>query len=46
LIEARPRALIISGLLDEEADAVAAAFAPLREHGRLSDKGWSALLLT
>jgi ribosomal protein L11 methyltransferase len=46
LIEERPRALIVSGLLDEEADEVAAAFAPLREHGRLRDKGWTALLLT
>jgi ribosomal protein L11 methyltransferase len=41
----RPRALIASGLLDEEADEVAAAFAPLRERCRLSDQGWSALLL-
>jgi ribosomal protein L11 methyltransferase len=47
LMQARPpRALIVSGLLDEEADEVAAAFVPLREHGRLSDKGWTALLLT
>jgi ribosomal protein L11 methyltransferase len=40
-----PEALIASGLLDEEADEAAAAFAPLREHGRLSDRGWTALLL-
>jgi ribosomal protein L11 methyltransferase len=40
-----PRALIVSGLLDEEADEVAAAFAPLREQRRLSSKGWTALLL-
>jgi ribosomal protein L11 methyltransferase len=40
-----PEALILSGLLDEEADEVAAAFAPLREIRRLSDRGWSALLL-
>jgi ribosomal protein L11 methyltransferase len=46
LIETPPRALIVSGLLNEEADEVAAAFAPLRQHGRLSDKGWTALLLT
>jgi ribosomal protein L11 methylase PrmA len=46
LIEERPRAMILSGLLDEEADEVAAAFAPLRQHGRVSDKGWTALLLT
>jgi ribosomal protein L11 methyltransferase len=41
----RPRALIVSGLLDEEADEGAAAFAPLTERRRLSSKGWSALLL-
>ena len=40
-----PDALILSGLLDEEADEVAAAFAPLHERRRLSDKGWIALLL-
>jgi ribosomal protein L11 methyltransferase len=45
LIDQRPRALILSGLLDEEADEVAAAFAPLGERQRLSDKGWTALLL-
>ena len=42
----RPRALILSGLLDHEADELAAAFAPLGERRRLSLKGWSALLLT
>lgn len=41
-----PRTLILSGLLDEEADEVAAAFAPLRERGRRSLQGWSALLLS
>jgi ribosomal protein L11 methyltransferase len=41
----RPRALIVSGLLDEEADEVSAAFAPLRERRRLSAQGWSAVLL-
>jgi ribosomal protein L11 methyltransferase len=46
LMEERPRALILSGLLDEEADEVATAFAPpLREVRRLSAQGWSALLL-
>ncbi len=45
LIEERPRALIASGLLVEEADEVAAAFAPLRERRRLAERGWSALLL-
>ena len=44
-IDEPPRALILSGLLDEEADEVAAAFAPLRERRRLSAQGWSALLL-
>jgi ribosomal protein L11 methylase PrmA len=42
---ARPRTLILSGLLDEEADEVAAAFAPLTEERRVSAKGWSALRL-
>jgi ribosomal protein L11 methyltransferase len=45
LIDHAPRALIASGLLDHEADEVAAAFAPLHETRRLSDKGWTALLL-
>jgi ribosomal protein L11 methyltransferase len=40
-----PRTLILSGLLDAEADEVAAAFAPLEERRRLSSQGWSALLL-
>jgi ribosomal protein L11 methyltransferase len=43
----RPDALIVSGLLDREADEVAAAFGPeLRERRRLSKSGWSALLLS
>jgi ribosomal protein L11 methylase PrmA len=46
LIEQPPRALILSGLLDGEADEVAAAFAPLKERRRLSDKGWTALVLS
>jgi len=41
-----PEALILSGLLDEEADEVAAAFAPLLEDERRSSQGWSALLLS
>jgi ribosomal protein L11 methyltransferase len=45
LMSERPRVLILSGLLDHEADEVAAAFAPLTERRRLSLKGWSALLL-
>jgi ribosomal protein L11 methyltransferase len=40
-----PGALILSGLLDDEADEVAAAYAPLSERRRLTDKGWTALLL-
>ena len=40
-----PQTLILSGLLDHEADEVAAAFAPLIERKRLSSLGWSALLL-
>src|SRR3954454_12122827 len=40
-----PQTLIVSGLLDHEADEVAAAFAPLSERKRLSSLGWSALLL-
>ncbi len=46
LMDHRPDALILSGLLDHEADEVAAAFAPLQEQRRLSDRGWTALLLT
>jgi ribosomal protein L11 methyltransferase len=45
LMRARPHALVVSGLLDHEAEEVARAFAPLRERRRLSDRGWSALLL-
>jgi ribosomal protein L11 methyltransferase len=45
MIEERPRTLILSGLLDHEADEVAAAFAPLAERRRLSSKGWTAVLL-
>jgi ribosomal protein L11 methyltransferase len=40
-----PPTLIVSGLLDREADELAAAFAPLSEQRRLSSRGWSALLL-
>jgi ribosomal protein L11 methyltransferase len=46
LIDHRPQTLIVSGLLDHEADEVAAAFAPLVERRRLSDRGWTALLLS
>jgi ribosomal protein L11 methyltransferase len=37
--------MILSGLLDHEADEVVAAFSPLVERDRLSVKGWSAVLL-
>ena len=46
LMERPPSALIASGLLVGEEDEVAAAFAPLREERRLTEAGWSALLLT
>jgi len=46
LIDHRPKALILSGLLDPEAGEVAAAFEPLQEQRRLSDRGWTALLLS
>lgn len=45
LMDERPRALIASGLLPDEADEVAAALAPMRECRRLGDRGWCALLL-
>jgi ribosomal protein L11 methyltransferase len=45
LLTEPPETLIVSGLLDEEADEVAAAFAPLRERARRSAQGWSAVLL-
>jgi ribosomal protein L11 methyltransferase len=47
LLERPPERLIASGLLREEADEVAAAFAPhgLRERERLHQAEWSALLL-
>ncbi|HEX5980992.1 MAG TPA: 50S ribosomal protein L11 methyltransferase [Thermoleophilaceae bacterium] len=45
LMEEKPRALILSGLLDEEAGEVVAAFAPLGERRRVSSQSWSALLL-
>ncbi len=46
LMDEQPHTLIASGLLDHEADEVAAAFAPLEERRRYSDKGWTALLLS
>lgn len=44
-MQERPQTLLLSGLLDHEADEVVAAFAPLRERRRMSDKGWTAVLL-
>ena len=41
-----PRVFVASGLLEAEADEVAAAYAPLRERRRLVDRGWAALLLS
>jgi ribosomal protein L11 methyltransferase len=45
IIDDRPAVLIASGLLEDEADEVAAAFAPMRERRRMTAKGWAALLL-
>ena len=44
-VEEPPSALIVSGLLDGEADEVGTAFAPLRERSRIRQRGWCALLL-
>jgi ribosomal protein L11 methyltransferase len=47
LLEGAPRALIASGLLDEEAGEAVAAFGPaLVERARLRDRGWTAVLLS
>jgi ribosomal protein L11 methyltransferase len=40
-----PRVLVLSGLLEAEADEVVAAYAPLVERRRLVDRGWAAVLL-
>jgi ribosomal protein L11 methyltransferase len=45
LLDEPPDALILSGLLEEEADEVVAAFGPLGQHRRVSSQGWSAVLL-
>jgi len=42
----QPETLIASGLLEDEEDEVATAFAHLRERRRLRLQEWSALLLT
>ena len=44
-LERRPDNLILSGLLSEEAAAVAEAFAPMRLRARRDRGGWAALLL-
>jgi ribosomal protein L11 methyltransferase len=44
-MEESPAALILSGLLDDEADDVVAAFSRLRERRRVSALGWTAVLL-
>ncbi len=44
-LQGRPRRLVLSGLLDHEADEVAAAFAPLCELDRRGLQGWTALLM-
>jgi ribosomal protein L11 methyltransferase len=44
-IRGMPGVFLASGLLEGEADEVAAAFAPLVERRRLVDRGWAALLL-
>jgi ribosomal protein L11 methyltransferase len=46
-IERPPGRMLVAGVLGEQADAVAAAFAPLglREARRLTEEGWAALRL-
>jgi ribosomal protein L11 methyltransferase len=46
LLHEPPPVLLVSGLLDGEADEVAAAFAPLAQRERRSASGWSALMLS
>src|SRR3954471_13273711 len=46
LMDRPPVTMIVSGLLENEADELAAAFISLRERRRLVDRGWTALLLT
>lgn len=44
-VQPRPRRLIASGMLAGQADAVAAAWAPLTERSRELSDGWAALVL-
>jgi ribosomal protein L11 methyltransferase len=45
VVERPPERMIVSGVLAEEADEVAAAFAPLREVRRIEADGWAGLEL-
>jgi ribosomal protein L11 methyltransferase len=45
LMDEPPPVLIVSGLLEHEADEVVSAFLPLGEVHRLTDRGWAASLL-
>jgi len=45
LMEEPPAALIVSGLLEHEADEVAGAFGGMEEQRRLASRGWAAVLL-
>jgi ribosomal protein L11 methyltransferase len=45
-MERHPRELVVSGLLNEEAEEVTAAFAPLRLRDRCAEAGWAALRLS
>ena len=40
-----PRELLVSGLLEEEADELVSAFRGLREARRLREGGWASILL-
>jgi len=44
LMEDPPGALIVSGVLEHEADGVGEAFSPLVERRRLTSRGWTAAL--
>ncbi|HZI92431.1 MAG TPA: 50S ribosomal protein L11 methyltransferase [Thermoleophilaceae bacterium] len=45
LMEEPPRALIVSGLLEHEADEAAEAFAPMVEQRRLASRGWATVTI-
>jgi ribosomal protein L11 methylase PrmA len=45
-IREEARTLVLSGLLEHEADEVAEAYAPWVERRRLVDRGWAAVLLS